>query len=90
LTRLLKEHAQHKDEGISASVSDPNWILNQDGKHDPQKWGKIKKFYVLNSWMFSFTGLKHLLYLGRPFWRPRDRQIAIFDKKILNFFPAVP
>jgi hypothetical protein len=32
------------------------WIRIQEGKNDPQKKKKVKKFHVLNCWMFSFEG----------------------------------
>jgi hypothetical protein len=28
----------------------------QEGKNDPQKKKKVKKFYFSNCWMFSFEG----------------------------------
>jgi hypothetical protein len=31
-------------------------IRIQEGKNDPQKKKKVKKFHVLNGWMFSFEG----------------------------------
>jgi hypothetical protein len=31
-------------------------IRIQQGKNNPQKWEKIKKFNVLKCWMFSFEG----------------------------------
>jgi hypothetical protein len=33
-----------------------NRIRIQEGKNDPKKEKKVKKFYVLNCWMFSFEG----------------------------------
>ncbi len=36
--------------------------------------------------MFSFEGWRLLLLLGRPLWRARDKQIAIFDQKKLKIF----
>jgi hypothetical protein len=31
-------------------------VRKQEGENDPQKWEKIKKFNVLNCWMFSVEG----------------------------------
>ncbi len=53
-------------------VADPDPLnLNcriqiQEGKNDPQKKKKVKKFHVLNCWMVSFKGWRLLLQLGRP------------------------
>jgi hypothetical protein len=32
------------------------WIRIQEGKNYPQKKNKVKKFHVLNCWVFSFEG----------------------------------
>jgi hypothetical protein len=29
---------------------------SKEGKKDPQKWEKVKKFHVLKFWMLSFKG----------------------------------
>ncbi len=49
-------------------------------KNDPQKYiKKIKKFYVLKCWMFTFESF----FCN---FRPRDRKIVIFDLKNVFFF----
>jgi len=35
-------------------IQSGQWIRIREGKNDPQKWEKIKKFHVLECWMFSF------------------------------------
>ncbi len=47
--------------------------------HENRK--KVKKFHNLKCWMFSFEGWRLLLLLGRPLWRPWERNIATFDQK---------
>ncbi len=37
------------------------WIRIQEGKNDSQKKKKVKKFHVLNCWMFSFESWRLLL-----------------------------
>jgi hypothetical protein len=42
------------------------WILirTQEGKKEPLKQIKVKKFHVLKCWMFSFDSL--------DVWKPKD------------------
>jgi hypothetical protein len=60
--------------------------LDPDPDHWPMKIEKVDKFHVVKSWMSSFESWRHLLYFGRPLWRPRNKKIAIFDHKKRNLF----
>jgi hypothetical protein len=47
------KHA-HLEPGLRIRIQLGQWIRIQEGKNDPKKWEKIKKFHVLKCWMFSF------------------------------------
>jgi hypothetical protein len=40
--------------GSGSKIQSGQWIRIQEGKNDPQKQKTVKKFHVLECWMFSF------------------------------------
>jgi hypothetical protein len=55
------------------------------GKNDHYKKEIMKQSTVLKCWIFSFEGCRLLMKFGRSSWRPRDKYIALFGLKIVNF-----
>jgi hypothetical protein len=41
---------------IQIRILSSQWNRIQEGKNDPEKYKKVKKFHVLKCWMFSFEG----------------------------------
>ncbi len=68
---------------------DPYLDPDPGGQNCPTKLEKIKKFNGLKCWMFSFEGLRLLLWLGRPLWRPGIGILQFLIQKIYKKFPAV-
>jgi hypothetical protein len=93
---ILEGSVSDSDSGQVIRIQSGQWNLIRNPDLDPggQKYKSRTKIRNFMFWsagcsLLSAEGRWRLLELGRPFWRPRDKKIVVFDFKKICLFLAV-